>query len=87
VASLAGFFQGLSRKSVVTLDVPSLRHHPEDIPALTERYLNDFRLRFNRQIDSFSDKAMEAMSRYEWPGNIRELINVVERAVLLCEVV
>jgi two-component system response regulator AtoC len=73
------------RLSVVTLDVPSLRDHPEDIPALAERYLVDFRLRFNSKVASFSDEAMQAMKRYSWPGNIRELINVVERSVLLCE--
>ena len=73
------------RLSVVTLDVPALRQHPEDIPSLAERYLTDFRLRFNSKVASFSDEAMQAMTRYAWPGNIRELINVVERAVLLCE--
>jgi DNA-binding NtrC family response regulator len=73
------------RLSVVTLDVPPLRQHPEDIPKLAERYLDDFRVRLNSRISSFSEEAMQALLRYSWPGNVRELINVVERSVLLCE--
>ena len=73
------------RLSVVTLDVPPLRQHPEDIPKLAERYLADFRIRFSSDVSSFSEEAMRALERYPWPGNIRELINVVERSVLLCE--
>ena len=73
------------RLSVVTLDVPPLRLHPEDIPKLLDRYLANFRLRINNNVRSFSDEAMQAMVTYAWPGNIRELINVVERAVLMCE--
>jgi DNA-binding NtrC family response regulator len=73
------------RLSVVTLDVPPLRQHPEDIAKLAKRYLADFRVRLNCQVSSFSEEAMQALERYAWPGNIRELINVVERSVLLCE--
>lgn len=73
------------RLSVVTLDIPPLRLHPEDIPRLAERYLADFRVRLNSDVASFSEEAMHALERYSWPGNIRELINVVERSVLLCE--
>ncbi len=73
------------RLSVVTLDVPPLRQHPEDIPKLAERYLADFCVRFSSKVSSFSEEAMQALVRYSWPGNIRELINVVERSVLLCE--
>ncbi len=73
------------RLSVVTLDIPPLRQHPEDIPQLAKRYLIDFSTRLNTDIASFSDKAMHALTHYPWPGNIRELINVVERSVLLCE--
>ncbi len=73
------------RLSVVTLDVPPLRQHPEDIPKLADRYLQDFRVRLNNNVASFSEESMGALARYSWPGNIRELINVVERSVLLCE--
>ncbi len=73
------------RLSVVTLDVPPLRDRAEDVPPLLERYLADFRVKFSRNVKGFSEEAVEALCRYKWPGNIRELINVVERAVLLCE--
>ena len=73
------------RLSVVTLDVPSLRMHAEDIPKLADRYLDHFRVRLNRNVSSFSDEAMSALTRYSWPGNIRELINIVERSVLMCD--
>ena len=73
------------RLNVVTLDVPPLRQHPEDISKLAERYLAEFRTNLNSNISSFSEEAMQALERYSWPGNIRELINVVERSVLLCE--
>ena len=73
------------RLSVVTLDVPALRQHPEDIPKLAERYLADFRVRLNSRVVAITEEAMKALQRYSWPGNIRELINVVERSVLLCE--
>ena len=73
------------RLGVVTLDVPPLRDHPQDVPKLAERYLAEFRLTVNNAVESFAEEAMQALVHYHWPGNIRELINVVERAVLLCE--
>lgn len=73
------------RLSVVTLDVPSLREHPEDIPELLDRYLDEFRVSLRRNVTGFTPNAVEALCQYPWPGNVRELINVVERAVLLCE--
>lgn len=73
------------RLGVVTLDVPALREHPEDVPELLERYLDEFRISLRRNVTSFSAEAIDALCRYAWPGNVRELINVVERAVLLCE--
>jgi DNA-binding NtrC family response regulator len=73
------------RLGVVTLEVPPLREHPEDIPQLLEQYLQEFRSRFGRPVSAFSREAMEILARYNWPGNIRELINVVERAVILSQ--
>ncbi len=72
------------RLGVVTLEIPPLRKHREDIPRLLERYLQDFKARLGRPVSAFSDDAMNVLSDYEWPGNIRELINVVERAIILC---
>ena len=73
------------RLAVVTLEIPSLREHPEDIPPLIERYLEQFRVRMGRPVSSISDEAVAALCAYGWPGNIRELMNVVERAVILCD--
>lgn len=73
------------RLSVVTLNVPPLHDHPEDIPALLDRYLDEFRVTLRKEALRYSPIAMRALCEYSWPGNVRELINVVERAALLCE--
>ncbi len=74
------------RLSVMTLTVPPLRRRPEDIPALVETYVDQFRTQLRKpQIEGTSVEAMRALQGYAWPGNVRELINVIERAVLLCE--
>lgn len=73
------------RLSVVTLDIPSLRDRPEDIPTLLQRYLTEYSLRMNRAVTGFTPEAIEALTAYEWPGNVRELINVVERALILVD--
>ncbi len=73
------------RLGVVTLEIPPLRRHPEDIPKLLERYLREFKDRLGRPVTAFSDEAVQVLSEYGWPGNIRELINVVERAIILCQ--
>jgi len=73
------------RLGVVTLEIPPLKEHPEDIPGLIERYLFELAQRMNRPVDSVAPDALDALCRYHWPGNIRELINVVERAIILCD--
>jgi two-component system, NtrC family, response regulator AtoC len=73
------------RLGVVTLEIPPLREHPEDVCGLILRYLGELNARMNRSVASVSPTAMQALTDYRWPGNIRELINVVERAVILCE--
>ena len=72
------------RLGVVTVTVPPLRDRREDISNLVYRYIDYLRPQVGRDVDSIEQKALEAMERYDWPGNIRELINVVERAILLC---
>ena len=86
-ATTAGRFRNdlYYRLSVVTLDVPPLRRHPEDVVQLVDRYLDEFRIKLGRRVTGVSPDAMQALTTYSWPGNIRELINVIERAVLLCE--
>ncbi len=73
------------RLSVIPLTLPPLRQRREDIPALSNHFLNIYSKKMGREIHGISQEAMEALCRYPWPGNIRELMNVLERAVLLCK--
>lgn len=73
------------RLSVITLTIPPLRKRSEDIPALTETFLEHYRTRVGRDIESISAEALEALCQYHWPGNVRELMNVIERAMLLSQ--
>ena len=72
------------RLSVVPLRLPPLRERPEDIPALAEHFLKRYGEKNRKPIRSFEPEALEALLAYGWPGNIRELENTVERAVILC---
>lgn len=72
------------RLNVVPLHLPPLRERPMDIPALAEHFLSQFSARNKKDIRSFHPEAMDALLAYCWPGNIRELENAVERAVILC---
>jgi len=72
------------RLSVVPLHLPPLRERPMDIPPLVEHFLKLYCDKNRKDIRSFGSEAMEAMLAYLWPGNIRELENAIERAVILC---
>lgn len=72
------------RLSVVRLDIPPLRLRREDIPNLARRFVMDFKRKIGRDVRQISEPAMTALCRYDWPGNIRELMNVIERSMLLC---
>jgi DNA-binding NtrC family response regulator len=72
------------RLNVIHLEIPPLRARREDIPLLTQHFLDKFCLENNRPPMGFSLEAMQALKNYLWPGNVRELENVVERAVALC---
>lgn len=72
------------RLGVITLTIPPLRKRKQDIPALANQFLNMHNMKIGREISRFSPVTMEALCQYPWPGNIRELMNVIERAVLLC---
>ncbi|MFQ5842578.1 MAG: helix-turn-helix domain-containing protein, partial [Thermodesulfobacteriota bacterium] len=61
-----------------------LRRRKEDIPLLTKHFLNVYRKKNQISLKGFLPRTMDLMMRYDWPGNIRELENAVERAVLLC---
>ena len=71
------------RLNVIELVLPPLRERTEDIVALAERMLRAFARRYHKAITGFTEEALAALVRYGWPGNIRELRNVVERAVIL----
>ena len=71
------------RLNVFPIKAPALRERAEDIPLLVRHFVQEFSRRNNRVIDTVSSEAMEAMVRYSWPGNIRELQNVIERAVIV----
>ncbi|MBU0743335.1 sigma-54 dependent transcriptional regulator [bacterium] len=73
------------RLKVIPLLIPPLRERPEDIPALADHFLRVYNLQFQRNFEGFSAGATAAMAAYAWPGNIRELRNVLERAVLLSD--
>ncbi|MBI2373832.1 MAG: sigma-54-dependent Fis family transcriptional regulator [Deltaproteobacteria bacterium] len=73
------------RLAVVPIELPPLRERLDDMPLLVEHFRRKFNQRLNRRIDSVSDEAIDALKRYGWPGNIRELENVMERTVLFAE--
>ncbi|MFA7117419.1 MAG: sigma-54 dependent transcriptional regulator [Sphaerochaetaceae bacterium] len=71
------------RLNVVHLEVPSLRERKEDIPLLMTSFLTLFNQENNKKIEGFSEQAKRALFTYDWPGNIRELRNCIESAVVL----
>ncbi len=73
------------RLNVVPIEVPPLRRRKEDIPLLAKHFLNIYCEKAQTPNKGFLPKTMDLMIRYDWPGNIRELENAIERAVLLCQ--
>lgn len=71
------------RLNVFPIHVPPLRERTEDIPLLVRHFVQQFARRMNRTIDTINSDTMERLIRYPWPGNIRELENFIERAVIL----
>ena len=71
------------RLNVFPVRVPPLRERTEDIPLLVRHFVQQFSRRMNKMIDTIPAEAMTALMRYEWPGNIREMQNFIERAVIL----
>jgi len=71
------------RLNVIPISLPPLRDRVEDIPSLVEHFVNKFSARLNKPIDVIPDDVMEVLKMHDWPGNIRELQNVIERAVVL----
>jgi formate hydrogenlyase transcriptional activator len=73
------------RLNVVPIQVPALRDRVDDIPLLVEYLVDRYAKKAGKRIRSVSKNTLDLFQRYDWPGNIRELQNVVERAVVLCE--
>jgi DNA-binding NtrC family response regulator len=71
------------RLNVVSIPLPPLRERNEDIPLLTAHFINKYNVEFNKKFDRVERKALELMMEYHWPGNIRELENVIERAIVI----
>jgi formate hydrogenlyase transcriptional activator len=71
------------RLNVFPLPVPPLKERPEDIPQLVRHFAQQFSRRMNKHIETIPSETLQALTRYRWPGNIRELQNVIERAVIL----
>lgn len=72
------------RLNVVEIHLPSLKEREEDIPLLADHFLNKYRKELNKNIKGIDNDAMRALLAHEWRGEIRELENVIERAVIFC---
>jgi transcriptional regulator with PAS, ATPase and Fis domain len=73
------------RINVIHLQLPALRERIGDLPLLVEHFLQESRKEFGKDIEGFTPEALHLMTQYHWPGNIRELENVVQRSVLLAK--
>jgi DNA-binding NtrC family response regulator/predicted hydrocarbon binding protein len=74
------------RLSAYPINIPPLRERKEDIPLFVAHFLEKYRALYNKNVLGISDRGMEMLCGYGWPGNIRELENVVERAVILADI-
>jgi len=73
------------RLDIIPLLLPPLRDRRDDIPLLANHFLTRYAAKFNKRMRRFSPDAMQKLLLYEWPGNVREMENVIERSVALCE--
>ncbi len=73
------------RLNVIELHMPSLAERPEDIPLLAEHFLGDITAEWDTKAPSISPAAMETLQQHDFSGNVRELINILQRAVTMCE--
>jgi two-component system, NtrC family, response regulator AtoC len=71
------------RINTVTMRIPPLRERPEDIPLLTEHFIEKYSTQHGRPVEQCSPEAMRLLQRYRWPGNVRELEHAIERAVIV----
>ena len=71
------------RLNVIPIHLPPLRERREDIPLLVQHFMQGFCIRLDKHVEEFDSMAFDALARYEWPGNIREFENIVERTIAL----
>ncbi|HWY52834.1 MAG TPA: PAS domain S-box protein, partial [Terriglobales bacterium] len=86
-AIAAGTFRSdlFYRLNVFPIEVPSLRERKEDIPVLVEYFIDRYASKAGKSIRGVNKKSLELLQSYPWPGNIRELQNVIERSVIVCD--
>jgi transcriptional regulator with PAS, ATPase and Fis domain len=72
------------RLNVINISLPSLREHKEDIPLLINHFIKKFSSENSKTLEGISQNALDCLMAYDWPGNIRELMNAVEYAVVTC---
>lgn len=73
------------RLSIIELELPPLRNRVDDIPVMIDHYINQFSNKYRKQPKVFTQKSMDRLMSYSWPGNLRELRNVIERLVVIVE--
>jgi two-component system response regulator AtoC len=73
------------RLNVLPIKLPPLRNRPEDIPLLSQHFIDKFSISLDKEIKGITSAAMSILLKHSWPGNVRELENVIERAVVLAE--
>ena len=71
------------RLHVIHINVPTLRERAEDLPELTRSFVNSYSAKHGRELTDVAPEALALLSEYEFPGNVRELANIVERAVIV----
>ena len=86
-AIAAGTFRSdlFYRLAVFPIEIPRLRERREDLPLLVEYFIDRYAKQLGKKIRGVNKKSLELLQSYPWPGNIRELQNVIERSVIVCE--
>lgn len=75
----------LYRVNTIEIQLPALRERKEDIPLLADHFLDEYTQKYDKQIQTFSEPALNKLKKYSWPGNVRELRHAVERAVIMTD--
>ncbi|RLG20560.1 sigma-54-dependent Fis family transcriptional regulator [Candidatus Micrarchaeota archaeon] len=71
------------RLNVISIQIPPLRERKEDIPLLVHHFIEKFNIELGKRVEKISEEALKTLMKYDWPGNIRELENVIERAMVI----